>query len=174
MAGIGDLNALAQAILGAMAQALDTIPDYDATLNGAPARQFVTFGNPVWDCCEQLAVHIPGIAAAETSPGALAAGKRHLTGRINHVFLTGTITRCVPTQVEPPVAVLNATAEQINADAWALWNHLFNLQSSDLLLNLCDEVFFDGITAAAPSGGCAGWTVAVRAYLGGYPESLST
>ena len=73
-----------------------------------------------------------------------------------------------------PSSLLAADALQHNADGWALWNHLYNLQSSGLFLTLCDEVFFEGITAAAPAGGCAGWVVSVRAYLGGYPETLGT
>lgn len=182
MGDIGDLDALAHALLDACIEALDTIPAFDATLKGAPDRTFVSPGNPVADCCEQLAVHVPIIGEADTSPGGLNAGKRYATARINHVGLLATITRCVPTGVESPggdyrppsPSSLSAAAAQIDADGWALWNHLFNLQSSGLLLSLCDEVFFDGITAAAPSGGCGGWQVAVRAYLGGYSESFST
>ena len=57
-----------------------------------------------------------------------------------------------------PVALLAADALQLDADAWALWNHLYWLQASDMLLNLCSEVFFDGMSmlpplrAAAPGG----------------------
>ncbi len=177
MADIGDLQDLAQALLDACAEALDTIPSFDAALLGAPDRQFVAAGLPVWDCCEQLVVHVVGIGEADTSPGGLPAGKRYVYGRINHVLLNATITRCVTVDASggpAPVAALAADGIQHNADGWALWNHLFNLQSSGLFLTLCDEVFFEGITAAAPAGGCAGWVVSVRAYLGGYTETLST
>lgn len=188
MADIGDLHLLAQAYLDACAEALDTIPPWDAVqptpagLLGAPTRQFVSAGLPVWDCCEQLAVNVVDITEAPTSPGGLPSGKRYTYGRLNHVVLQATITRCVPTGVEamggnyqpPPAAALNAAAVQHDADGWALWNHLFNLQSSGLFLTLCDEVFFEGITAAAPAGGCAGWVAIIRAELGGYTETLTT
>lgn len=182
MGDIGDLHALAHALLDACAEALDTVPDFDGDLLGAPDRQFVSAGLPVWDCCEQLVVHVVGMVEADTSPGGLPSGKRYTFGRINHVALNATITRCVPTGSEtgagvynpPSVASLEAAGVQHDADGWALWNHLFNLQSSGLFLTLCDEVFFEGITSAIPAGGCAGWVVAVRAYLGGYNETLST
>lgn len=181
MPDIGDLHALALELLDACSEALDSIPSFDGDLKGAPDRAFVSAGTPVWDCCEQLAVHYPFLGEADTSPGGLNAGTRFKHGRINHVLLIATITRCVPTGVEhngdyrpPTPAALTAAGKQHNADGWALWNHLFNLQSSGLLLTLCDEVFFDGITAAAPAGGCAGWTVAVRTSLDGYSETLST
>ena len=182
MADIGDLQLLSQGLLDACAEALDTIPAWDATLLGAPDRKFVSAGLPVWDCCEQLVVHVVGLVEGNTSPGGLASGKRFSTGRINHVILNATMTRCISTGVEssggayspPTVANLGADGVQHNADGWALWNHLYNLQSSGLFLNLCDEVFFEGITSAIPAGGCAGWVVAVRAYLAGYNETLST
>ena len=182
MADIGDLHVLAQAYLDACAEALDTIPAFDGGLLGAPDRQFVSAGLPVWDCCEQLTVHVNSIGEGETSPGGLAAGRRYTYGRINHVTLQATITRCVPTGAEsgtgmytpPSVVSLAAAGEQHDADGWALWNHLYNLQSSGLFLTLCDEVFFEGITAAVPAGGCAGWIAIITAYLGGYSETLGT
>ena len=182
MAGIGDLHSLAVLLLQSCAEALDTIPSYDATLLGAPDRQFVSPGQPVDDCCEQLAVHIPAVGQANTSPTGLASGKRHLFGAINHVALSVRITRCIPNGMNaqsgvytPPSPVsLTEAARQLNADAWALWNHLFNLQSSDLLLSLCDEVFFDGIGAIPPSGGCGGWVLQMHCSLGGYQEVFGT
>lgn len=180
MAGVGpgDLHALAVELLDAVVESLNTIPTYDAGLLGAPERVFVSPGTPVFDCCDQVAVHPPLIQFGDTSPGGLASGKRHLFGVINHVTLLATSTRCIPTIDDlgrsPSLAALQASAEQLNADAWALHNHLFHLQSSGLLLSLCDEVFFDGISMVQPSGGCAGWLVQVRAYLDGYSETLST
>ncbi len=168
MAGPGDLHALSLEVLDASAEALDTIPTYEAHLLGAPARQFVSPNTPVWDCCDQLAVWPTPLNEADTSPGGLAAGHRKKLGRINHVLISVQITRCIPTEVEPAPADLTASAEQLNADAWALWNHLFNLAESGGLLTLCKEVFFDGITAVSPTGGCGGWTANIRAQLDGY------
>ncbi len=176
----GDLHAFAVSFLDACVEALDTIPTFTATnsLEGAPARRFVSPGIPVWDCCEQLAVHVPIMIEADTTPGGLMGGKRTNLGYINHVTFLATVTRCVPTMDNdgnPPLpAALAASAEQIDADGWALWNHLHNLKASAQLLTLCDEMFFDGILAVAPSGGCGGWTVTIRAAIGGYEELLGS
>jgi hypothetical protein len=182
--GIGplDLETLCEDFLAAMLEALNTIPNYDASLKGAPDRYFVSPGTPVWDCCEQLAVHVQNVNDADTTPGGLAAGLRHVTGRVNQVRLIGTSTRCVPVGEltaagewkPPPAADLQDAAKQLNADNWALWNHLNNLLASEQLLTLCSNVIFDGITAAVPFGGCAGWTVVFRVVLGGYREALGT
>lgn len=182
MGTIGDLHALAELILESAAEALDTIPGFDAGLEGAQPRQFVSPGQPVLDCCGQLAVYVTGVGFGDTSPGGLASGKRHLHGAINHPTFQIVSSRCIPNgfnettgQYNPPLAaVLTAAAAQLDADAWVLHNHLYHLQSSGLLLNLCDEVFFDGITAMLPSGGCAGWIAQIRAYLDGYTESFGT
>jgi len=182
MPGPGDLHAFAEALLDACVEALDTIPIYEPDLFGAPERQIISPGTPVWDCCEQLAVHVPLVGEAFTTPGGLDAGRRASRARINHVSVTATITRCVPTGAEgqsgdyqpPTPAALSAAAEQIHADGWALFNHLFNMKSSAELLTLCDEMFFDGVIAVVPSGGCAGWTVPVRAVIDGYNELLGS
>lgn len=174
MAGPGDLHVLAQEFLDACASALDTIPSYEPHLLGAQDRQFISPGIPAQDCCEQLAVFVTPVSEADTTPGGLAAGKRVKIGRINHVRLFAHTSRCIPTDVEPPVGQLNAASEQLNADAWALWNHIFNLIESGQLLTLCQEVFFDGITAMTPSGGCGGWIVNVRVELDGYQEDLGS
>lgn len=171
MAGPGDLHALAVEVLEAASDALDTIPTHEPHLNGAPERQFISPGLPVHDCCDQLAVYVsPQIAEADTTPGGLAAGKRHVLGRINHVQASIAITRCIPTDLTPPTDDLTAAAEQLNADAWVLWNHLYNLIRSGELLTLCQEVFFEGMTPIPPSGGCAGWLALLRIELGGYSE----
>jgi hypothetical protein len=183
MAGPGDLFVLAGVLLSAGAEALDTIPTFDATLAGAPERQLICHGPPAHDCCEQLSVFVPLMAEGDTTPGGLDAGKRaSRNARINHVTLTLEITRCVPIGTEsttgtytPPTAQsITDSTEQIHADGWALWNHLFNLKSSEQLLSLCDGMFFDGIIAVAPLGGCAGWIVPLRAQLGGYQELLGS
>lgn len=186
MAQLDDMHQLAALLLDSCAEALDTVQAFDANLAGAPTRRFVSPGQPVFDfagtnCTDQLAVHVPLIQAADTSPGGLASGKRTLFGMVNHVVMVVTITRCIPDGFDamgnyrpPSMTDLQAAARQLNADAWALWNHLFNLQSSGLLRSLCDEVFLDGVSALVPSGGAAGWTFQVRMSLDGYLFALST
>lgn len=174
MVGPGDLQDLCQELLEAAAEALDTIPTYEPQLEGAPDRQLISPGVPVWDCCPQLAVYATPVSEADTSPGGLTAGKRVSLGRINHVTLSAEIVRCIPADIEPPAEEITAASAQTNADAWALWNHLFNLIESGQLLTLCQEVFFDGITAVSPSGGCGGWTANIRIQLDGYSEVLGS
>lgn len=176
MAGIGDLHALARLLLDSCAEALDTIPTYNAALLGAPSRKFVSPGLPVIEvnCCDQLTVYVQTVTHT-------ALSEKVQLGAINHVAMIVQISRCIPSGFDqmgnyrpPSTAALDGASTQLDVDAWALWNHLFNLQSSGLLLSLCDEVSFDGISAIVPSGGCAGWTAQVRAQLDGYPETFST
>ena len=48
-------------------------------------------------------------------------------------------------------AALEAVAEQTNADAWALWNYLWNLCRSGDLFSICGGVFFDRLAPLTPS-----------------------
>ena len=143
MAGIGpaDAHALAQELLEACVSALDTIPESAPGLGGSPERYFVSPGEPAAlaaaECCDKLTVHIAQVTEAPTEPtgqGGLAIGRRASYSRINHVGLIVTVFRCVPTSTnarsgvfDPPAEDLDATAAQIHADVWALWNHIFNL-----------------------------------------------
>lgn len=177
MADLGTAHAIAQLLLESSAEALNTIPAFDPTMEGAQSRQFLSPGQPVMDCCGQLAVFIPNIAMDGE-----VTGKRHLHGAKNIVTYHIISSRCIPNGFDPETGVyspplaaaLTAAAKQINHDGWALYNHLFHLQASGLLLSLCDEVFFDGLNALLPSGGCAGWLVQIRAQVDGYAETLST
>lgn len=181
MADIGTPHTIALLLLSSAAEALDTVQAFDATLDGAQDRQFISPGLPVLDCCGQLAVYIPTLGQAGTSPSGLGAGKRHNTGAINHVSYTIVSSRCIPSGLDqfgeyspPAPGVLTAAAKQLDYDGWVLYNHLFHLQASGLLLNLCDEVFFDGVFSLPPSGGCAGWIAQMRASVDGYAESFGT
>jgi hypothetical protein len=72
------------------------------------------------------------------------------------------------------VVELAAASEQLNADGWALWNHLYNLWTAGLLFTVCDEVFWDFLRPIGPSGGCAGWVLGIHISLDGYNETFST
>ena len=177
MAGPGALWFLAEELLDAAVDSLDTIPLFDATLDGAPERRLVTAGAPVLDCCDQLAVDVVQVLDAATGPGGLSTGRK-IAAKINHVYLTTTITRCFPMPDSkgdpPPIAEIEAASRQIDADGWALWNHLYNLWRGDQLFTLCGEVFWDSLRPLGPSGGCAGWTLAIHVSLSGYEETFST
>lgn len=180
MAGVGplDLKALATELLVAATAALDTIPSYDATLDGSQPRVFVSPGQPADDCCDQLSVQVGTLSAAPTSPQGLPAGKLHDSARVNHVQLLLRSTRCVPTVDGngnfPTVLELEASSDQLYADGWAIWNHIFNMLRAELLFSRCDEVFWDGGRMLVPSGGCGGWVFTFRVSFDGYEEVLGT
>jgi hypothetical protein len=119
----------------------------------------------------------------DTTPGGLEAGKRASRGAwMNHVALVITSTRCVTTgdvsalgaYSAPSPVLLGLDAEQGNADAWALWNHLHNVKASGDFLTLCDAAEFDALLALIPSGESAGWTWTIRVVLGGYQEPIGS
>lgn len=167
--GPGDLHALAQELLDASVEALDTIPTFEPGLAGAPARSYVSAGLPALDCCDQLTVHIQ--AVNESPPGQSDSHKN--SARKNIVTFVVTSTRCHDIKdIPPPVDVLTAISEQSDADGWALWNHLWNLMRADELFTLCGPVFWDGLRALNSSGGCGGWTLTLRAEVEGYEEVI--
>ena len=188
MAGPLDLYDLADAYLLDCADALDTIPSYDPDLEGSPERAFVSPGIPVADfvgrdCCTQLAVRVTPITEQDTTPSGPDAGLRSARfAWINSVTLVAYISRCIPTgsssstglYTPPTPAQLNAASRQHLADAWALWNHLHGLVHAEHLVSLCEQVFFEGLTDAVPSGGCAGWQAVVRVALEGYEEVIGS
>lgn len=173
MADATGLHTLMGEVLSASIAALDTIPTFDPGLGGAPDRTFISSGQPALDCCDQLTVHAGPIREATTEPLVLGAGTRHRQDfRINHVGMFVTITRCVELgefqDFPPSTVVLEEVAQQTNADAWALWNYIWNLLRAGELSTLCDEWFMDSLTPLQPSGGCSGWLLSMRAELHGY------
>jgi hypothetical protein len=167
-----DLHALAEELLQACVDALDTLPALN--LLGAPERSFVSFTEPAADCCDpgQLTVHVPTVGEGATEPGGLQAGRRFIRSRINHPVLVVTLFRCVPVSrdMPPDADSLEAAAVQLNADGWALWNHTYNAMRAGELFSTCIEVFNDGLRALPASGACAGWILPFRVTLDGYEE----
>lgn len=175
MADATDLHSLAEEFLSACEESLNTIPTFDASLDGAPARSFVSHGIPAYDCCNdgQLTVHVAAI-----NEGPLAFdGQSQITGRKNMVTFVATIVRCVPVEsgnFAPSPAELGAVGEQGNADAWAIWNHIFNLIQAEQLFALCSSIIWEGLRTINPQGGCAGHTLTIRAEVDGYQEVIAT
>ncbi len=188
--GPDDLHQIALDLLTACAASLDEIPTLlpGEGLVGAPTRQIIYPGEPVWDCCEQLVVHSPGIGDEFTRPASPApvSGFKHKHGAwIPLVNLTVTIGRCVPQgevkmkakQYIPPTAIaLTDAARQINADGWALYNGIKNRLYQGILSELCSSWKWQGVNSATPAGGCAGWTINFQAQLDGYgaTDTIST
>ena len=169
--GPEDLQDLAQEFLDACVEALDTIPSVAPGLGGAPARSYVSPGRPAFDCCPQLTVHTGPVTASPTSPGT-TTGTSARSALVTVPALIATIVRCIPTGEQPATEDMQAAAEQINADGWALWNHILNLIRAGDLFQVCGEVFWDGLRPVDPQGGCAGWTLNLRVLLDGYQEAL--
>jgi len=176
MAGVSptDLHGLAIELLEAAIDALDTIPTYDATLQGTPERAFVAPGPVALDCCDQLAVHVGPITEAHSAPEFPAAS----FARVQRVDLTITASRCVPVPGPngnpPSVTEQEAAAEQINADKWALWNHIYNLIAHDLLFSRCCDVIWNPLVPLQPNGGCGGSRLTITVCFDGYEEIFST
>ena len=168
--GPEDLQDLCQEFLDACVESLDTIPTFAPGLGGAPERSYISPGQSADDCCPQLTVWAQQVGESPNSPGSFR-GKSSIDGQINVVTLIARIVRCVETKGDPPpVDSLQASAEQINADGWALWNHLYSMVRADELFSLCGEVFWDGMRSITPSGGCGGWVLALRVELDGYTD----
>lgn len=169
----GDLLILAEEFLAACEDALNTIPTFDATLDGAPVRSFIAPGRPAADCCPQLTVHTLGIT--DDQLGAFIPGRSAMTTRQNQVTLVMTLFRCAPTDsVVPAVSELTAASTQVNADGWALWNHLYNMVREGLLFSRCAEAKWGTLQSLTPEGQCVGWVWPVDVALDGYEEELVT
>lgn len=164
--GPGDLFTQAQALLAASVQALNTIPILSPGLGGAPERAYVAPGLPALDCCPQLTVDVRGVS--EDGPPFTGSGQKPRYGaRKNQVLLVVTVVRCYPTEIPPDPTEMQATAEQVDADGWALWNYLYNLVRSGDLFRLCADTRPE-LRQLAPSGGCSGWTFSIRVEVEGY------
>jgi hypothetical protein len=167
--GPEDLYALEQELLDAAVESLDTIPTFAPGLGGSPERSYISPGLPAFDCCDQLTVHSASILDSPFSPDS-ATGRSARSASVITIGLVVTITRCVPGQPEPPVSDFLEPTQQVEADGWALRNHLRGMIQSGELFSICDEVFWDGLRKVNPQGGCAGWTLNLRVQLDGYEE----
>ena len=172
MAGVDpqELQDLAEEFLDACIEALDTIPVFVPGSVGSPARTFVSPGKPAYDCCDdgQLTVHVQSIQERFGSQKDV---------RINDVTMIATALRCIPMreQGEPPEpAVMAASADQINMDRWALWNHVYNMYKECGLFDKCCGVRWGTLQSVDAQGMCGGSTMTVTACLAGYDEVCST
>lgn len=168
MAGPNDLFDLAAEWLAVCEEAVAT------TVGGAIERAFVSPGPPAWDCCPQLTVHVGGPAEGDTAPLSppLQPGHRtRQTAIVPLVPLTASVIRCVPSGEVPAELDLEAAAQAMSADVWAIWAHSRDAFGDGSLFPSSSgsrELIFDAAQVQAPSGGCAGWTIPVRVAVGGY------
>lgn len=175
----GDAHRIALAFLDGVVASLNTIPDDEATLAGAPGRQYVATGTPAIDC-EQVSVWLATTSELPlfpTSDGDLIAGQRGIAGRVNWVNATVIVARCVPTvqqqaksgrTIWPTPDEMTAAAYQTNADMWAMWCGLNVARTSGLIAHACESVMFGVATALLTAGGFGGWQLPLMFQLGGY------
>lgn len=165
---VASLNDRAGELLQAVVDALDTTPAR------APADRFVSPGTPAFDCCPFVCVQTLTLGLADTAPlqPPLQPAQRAQLGNVNLATLVAYIVRCVPVPDDggnpPSAAALTAAGTTMNADGWAVWNHLKKAVAGQTLFAGCRSfVYFDGGIALDPAGGCGGWTFTVRLEIAG-------
>ena len=144
------------------------------TTGGAIARRYVSPGRPAYDC-EQLTVAVWTLGEADTVvAGPMAAGKRHMSGRVNLVgFLITVLRDCVPVlneeQSGPPDAdKIQASAKLVDQDVWAIWTYVYaEMRRGGLFGGRCEDLFMDGARALETEGTLAGFEVEIRANIPG-------
>jgi hypothetical protein len=175
--GPTDLYLLATDLLEAAVASLDEISTFDVSLAGAPERRYVAPEEPAWDCCEQLVVYAPGLMDQLTSPltPTPVIGTRHRVAHIPLTRLAVQVGRCVPqgklnggTWTPPTAEAIDASAQQVMADGWALYNGIYNRLYQGLLSDRCSEVEWNGVAPFSPNDDCAGWIMSFRFQLDGY------
>lgn len=155
----------ARAFLDAAVDALNLTPA------GAPARQYVSAGRPAMDCCGQVVAWCSALnREGAVGPGALA-GAHEVMGGKPTLAISIQATRCDATigrdggRIElPEPAAMEAVAQIIDADGWALWKHLSaEIRAEDgVLSEVCSGAWRDGFVKLEPQGGCVGWELRYR------------
>ena len=139
---VGSLYDLAQATLTVARTCLAT------TTAGTPAVYYVSPGSqPAFDCCPALIVTAAGLSEESTSPLDITAqGHRAAYGRLNLATLVVWALRCAPT-VDTHGSVLStdieAVAEAVMEDAWALWCGFYHAVQNGTFEDKCADVHFD-------------------------------
>lgn len=180
MAGL-DLFSLCETVLDYAVLSLDSLPEEDPDLLGAPTRRFVAPGLPEIECCGkspsvqgQLSVHVEQFTEEVTSPITPTPGENQRTqiGWLNKPVIIVMLARCSPvgTLRSPPTAEQwTASARQVQSDGWALWEGLHYAQRSDAAFAaVCDGMTFQPAQGLAPEGGCVGWVFPLLPILQGY------
>jgi hypothetical protein len=165
---VSSLDGLCSALLAACVAALAT------TDAGVPERQFVSAGQPAFDCGDFVAVQSLTLGLADTQPlqPMLQPAQRVHSVSLNLTTLIAYAIRCVPTldtRGNPPTAAaLTAAARVTNQDGFAIWNHLKRTVRDGSLFPGCrTPVFFDGGLSLVPSGARAGWQFTLRVEIEG-------
>lgn len=145
------------------------------TTRGSIGRAYLSPGEPALDC-ETLTVQIAGFSEATTNPTStfLAPFKRHVFGRVNLIAFRITVARdCIPTSSDngrrPPLpAELQAAAEDIHEDVWAIWTRVYReMREGNLFGGRCDSLFMTSAEELETSGGVGGYTIDLATNIAG-------
>ena len=143
------------------------------TIGGPIDRVYVSPGRPAFDC-EQLTVHLESFGDfIARRCRRRVPGRTHIIGKVNMVGFVVTIVRdCVPTMDDrgnpPSPDDIEAAAEEIAQDVWAVWTGVYNAKREDSLFGgRCDYLFYDGADVLETEGTFAAWELRFRAEIAG-------
>jgi hypothetical protein len=156
-----------------LAIAVDALAD---TAAGTPANAYTTAAPDfAWDCCPFVTVFVPLLREQTTSPIA-PVGATARRGQFGSVILATyivTVARCAPELQQdgfPLPAAIEAVADQVRQDGWALWNGFRHALANKEIFTDCEGAFFDGGDAIREQGNCVGWQFTLRAQIPGIPN----
>jgi hypothetical protein len=160
---------LSQSFLGVCETALGT------TVGGVPDLSYVYPSEPPIDCCPALIVFMAALTEETTSPISPPAstGHRASYGRLNLVTLTAWALRCSPRVNENgtiDVSEIERVAQEVQQDGWAMWNGIYKAINDGSFLDICSDAHFDRAVPIKDQGNCVGWSMTIRAELGGIPN----
>lgn len=166
---VGSLYDFSQSVLTVARACLAT------TQAGTPAVYYVSPGTqPAFDCCPALIVTVAGLSEEGTSPlEVTATGHRAAFGRLNLVTVVVWALRCAPEMDNKGnvlTANIEAVAEAVQEDAWALWCGFYHAVINGTWEGKCEDVHFDRGLPIQEQGGCVGWAFTMRAQLDGIPN----
>lgn len=164
-----DLFDAADELLGAAATALAT------TSGGSPGSRYVSAGQPVYDCCDLLTVHMQ----ESNELSMREAGRQEmprLLPAVPMVTLVVTSLRCYPiveggvTIGVPAAEAMHKASRLIYEDGWTLLNYLRALARADGLFadRPCRPLVIGPLRPAPTQGGCGGSIVLVQVEVDGY------
>lgn len=150
-----------------------------ATTAGAPANQYVSHGEPPYDCCDTLTVHVGMLRYGAFKLGAdESTGVRDPKMPVVPVLpLVVTALRCMRAMPQgglqislPTPAVMAADAQAVYSDGWSLFCGIGNaFRAGSLFAGYpCRPFEVDPALPVAPEGGCLGWTLTVQVALDGF------
>jgi hypothetical protein len=158
----------------ALADAAQEVVDAATLILGgtAPARSFVSNGEPAYDCCPQLTVHLMSFGVMPTTGTSGSGQTGHPHAVIYQATYRLTIIRCTPQpQDDGTIAagLLSAHARETYIDLYALFPQLRRMIQRKQLLDAdwCRGVSMNAATPVDDQGGCSGWRVDLIVEMGG-------